>query len=322
MPSYVGRDYHALAQHFDVSWGASLVGWRRGSGPRGWIPSPSTLRVVRASKVVLQWFALPLAPALAAVMLRRPLVVVAGGYDVAAVPEIGYGRMLGARTRFMGRSVLRLARRVLSVSRYTQAEVARAAPGVRAEVLYHGFEASAFSPARVRVPKVVSVATLRRDYVRRKGLDTFAKASRLLPDVPFVLAGRIADQGVAAELLAWGGPNLSLAGGLSDAALRELLGHSAVYLQPSIHEAFGCAVAEAMLSGCTPVVSDRGALPEVVGDCGYVIPADDPAQAAAAVRSALVSPRASAARERVERLFSWSARERGLLDSLTPLVTA
>ncbi|MEO7555918.1 MAG: glycosyltransferase, partial [Acidimicrobiales bacterium] len=40
---------------------------------------------------------------------------------------------------------------------------------------------------------------------------------------------------------------------------------SQVYAQLSWHEAFGVSVAEAMLCGCTPVVTDVPALQEVAG---------------------------------------------------------
>jgi glycosyltransferase involved in cell wall biosynthesis len=41
---------------------------------------------------------------------------------------------------------------------------------------------------------------------------------------------------------------------------------------------------EAMACGTPVLVSDRGALPEVVGDCGLQAPPDDPAEIGAALR--------------------------------------
>jgi len=46
---------------------------------------------------------------------------------------------------------------------------------------------------------------------------------------------------------------------------------SKIYLQLSRHEAFGVSVVEAMKYGCIPIVSNAFALPEVVGNNGYII---------------------------------------------------
>lgn len=42
------------------------------------------------------------------------------------------------------------------------------------------------------------------------------------------------------------------------------------YFQPSRSESFGMAVLEVMSLGITPIVSNRGALPEIVKDCGII----------------------------------------------------
>ena len=54
----------------------------------------------------------------------------------------------------------------------------------------------------------------------------------------------------------------------------ELLGwyqRAKVYCQLSYYESFGMAAAEAMLCECVPVVTRKGALPEVVGETGFYV---------------------------------------------------
>jgi glycosyltransferase involved in cell wall biosynthesis len=43
------------------------------------------------------------------------------------------------------------------------------------------------------------------------------------------------------------------------------------YLQVSVNEGFGCALVEAVLTGCIPVVSNVGALPNVIKNSGFII---------------------------------------------------
>jgi glycosyltransferase involved in cell wall biosynthesis len=107
-------------------------------------------------------------------------------------------------------------------------------------------------------------------------------------------------------------------GWLASEELQSYMRRASVYVQASAHEAFGMAVAEAMLRGCVPVVSDRGALPEVVWDCGVIVPFGDAEATAAGIRAAL-SRREELARrahDRIKSSFSLPARRRQLIDAL------
>ena len=83
-----------------------------------------------------------------------------------------------------------------------------------------------------------------------------------------------------------------------------------VAVVPSLYEGFGMPAGEAMACG-VPVISTRGgALPEVVGDAGILVPPADAGALAEAIRRLLDSPgeRArlgEAGRERVGRSLTW-----------------
>jgi glycosyltransferase involved in cell wall biosynthesis len=62
-----------------------------------------------------------------------------------------------------------------------------------------------------------------------------------------------------------------------------------VYCQLSYTESFCVAVLEAMACGCIPVVTDRDALPEVVGNVGFIVPYGDIEKTRNAIRLALLS---------------------------------
>lgn len=64
-------------------------------------------------------------------------------------------------------------------------------------------------------------------------------------------------------------------GFVADADLPTLYSAAAVFAFPSFYEGFGLPPLEAMACGTPVVVSDAASLPEVVGDAGLTVPAED-----------------------------------------------
>jgi glycosyltransferase involved in cell wall biosynthesis len=283
----------------------------------GPLPRPlAAWRGVRAADVVVCWFASWNAPAplLLARLLRRPSILIVGGFDTANMPEIDYGFQQGGIRRLLARTSMRLAGQLMTNSEYSRDELKRNA-GFDAAVVYHGVPDPFGSlPDGPRAPTALTVANVARLSLERKGLRPFVEAAAHLPDVEFVVAGKWTDD-AGAELEALGGPNVRFTGELSDAALDELYRSASVYVQASRHEGFGMAVAEAMLAGCVPVVTAAGALPEVVGDAGVVVASPEPAVVADGVRRALAEggDARGRARERILTHFPLEQRRSGLV---------
>jgi glycosyltransferase involved in cell wall biosynthesis len=63
---------------------------------------------------------------------------------------------------------------------------------------------------------------------------------------------------------------------------------------PSFFEGFGLPVLEAMTVGVPVIASDRGALPEVLGDAGLLVSPDDPEELAAAMQRVVTDARLAA----------------------------
>jgi glycosyltransferase involved in cell wall biosynthesis len=108
--------------------------------------------------------------------------------------------------------------------------------------------------------------------------------------------------------------------GYVDAAKRRALYEGATLLvQPSLEEGFGLPVLEAMTLGVPVVAANRGALPEVVGDAGPLVDAEDVDAFAQAIERLTNDPAeaASAALKGLERarLFSWDQTAQTMLDA-------
>lgn len=88
---------------------------------------------------------------------------------------------------------------------------------------------------------------------------------------------------------------------------------------PGWTEQFGRVVVEAMLAGTPVVATASGALPEVVGDAGIVVPENDPDAIAAALSDLLERPQlaarlVAAGRERVRSRFAPEVLARRLVE--------
>ncbi len=136
-----------------------------------------------------------------------------------------------------------------------------------------------------------------------------------MPQFNFVHIGNVSDN-IREEVVASGAPNRTLVGEVPFAELGKHYARAKVYLQASRHESFGCAVAEAMLHGCIPVVRNVYALPEVVGNTGVTFSGDTVEAIVAAVRMAMSmdSSEGEKARQRVLHQFSYQRRQTALLD--------
>ena len=286
----------------------------------------SLLVAVARSDLVFGWFASwhTFLPVTFAWLLGKPSVLVVGGFDVASVPEIGYGYQRGGPQRWLSRWIMARATRLVTNSEFSRRELAAntGIDGARVAVVHHGVPDDVGElPARAREPLAVTVSNVAQLSLERKGLRSFVEAAACLPEVSFVLVGRWVDDSVN-ELRAAAAPNVTLAGWLPRTELDDLLARASAYVQASAHEGFGLAVAEAMLAGCIPVVTGAGALPEVVGDAGVRIANQSPSAVAGGVQRALAfdGEARRRARERVLHRFPLARRRAGLQALVAELI--
>lgn len=289
----------------------------------GPLPRPiELLRKLRRCDVVFGWSASwhTLAALSAAAVMRRPSVLVIGGFDTAAVPEIGYGNQLGTVRKYRARLTIARASRLITNSQSSLAEIgANLGLGPdRVRVAYHGLS-DRFGGADLtqRDPVALSVGVVYAENLQRKGHLPFVQAAAAVPELEFVLVGRWEDNAVE-KLRSVAAPNVKLTGWLPDDELDGLFRRAAVYVQASVHEGFGLSLAEAMLGGAVPVVTEAGALGEVVGSTGVRIAEPTAEAVAAGVRRAVeLGPDAgAAARERILAEFPLEARRAALVSEV------
>ncbi|MCK6577210.1 MAG: glycosyltransferase family 4 protein [Anaerolineae bacterium] len=107
--------------------------------------------------------------------------------------------------------------------------------------------------------------------------------------------------------------------GIPQEALPALYGGAVALLMPSFYEGFGLPALEAMACGTMPIVSDRSALPEVVGDVGVLVHPEDEAAIAEAMRRAWQDSawRTEQERKGLERarIFTWDQVTRTALSA-------
>lgn len=307
--SFIAIDREILAERFEIE---DLY-------QPGRLPNvPQVVRAVREADVVFGWFASwhTFLPVTLAWLLRKPSVMVIGGFDTANMPDIGYGHQRGGLRRHASRWIFRRADRLITNSSYSLGEIEcnTPIPPERVTVVHHGVPDPFGEEPGPKARTALTVGAIDRTTLVQKGQLPFVRAARELPDVRFVFAGEWLDDAVE-RLRAVATPNVDLTGWLSDDELHAAYRSAAVYVQASRHEGFGLAVAEAMLAGCVPVAMNVTAMPEVVGSAGVLIESQEPEAVAEGIRRALeMGPEAAArARARILTAFPMERRREGIL---------
>jgi len=152
-------------------------------------------------------------------------------------------------------------------------------------------------------------------------IEAYAAVTDRRPETPgLVIAGAMH---MAREQLLSRGPangnltsRVSFSGYVDEAERKRLFSTASMLVLPSLEEGFGIPALEAMTIGLPVVASNRGALPEVVGDAGILIDPEDVGSLAAAIEQVLTDDhlRRSLSAKGVERAeqFSWHASAEAL----------
>ena len=230
------------------------------------------------------------------------------------VPLLAYWRLARAWSA-------RRARTVVAISEAAALELMRYMhlPARKLTVIHLGVDDTRF-PAPADAPRDGYLLWVGRSYPRKNLVRLVEAYSALSPDLrsshPLVLVGvegwddarlrrRVRELGLEAV------GHVRFAGRVPDESLPEWYRKASLFVFPSLHEAYGLPVLEALASGTPVLASDIPALREVAGDAvDYVSPTDCQAMTAAMHRM-LTSPELADQRrarglKRVQQ-FSWRA---------------
>lgn len=250
-----------------------------------------------------------------------------GGPPLVVIPH-------GARPGYWP-ALRRLARaaeipdRVLPNSRFEADDLLRlGVPADRVEILGPGVDLERFAAGRRGAfdavgwggaPVVLFVGRVAEGKGVDVLLDAFARLRGPVPEARLAVVGPDYGARAALEARARGlglAETVRFLGAVADDALPGLYASAAAFCLPSRYEAFGIVLAEAMAAGVPVVATDAGAIAEVLGGAGIVVPVDDAEALARGLRTLLSDARAAAAlREAGTRraaAFGW----KGILDRL------
>ena len=190
---------------------------RRG---RDWRVYFRLLKGILWADVVYCWWAIlnTFFVVLFCIFLRTKSMVVVGGYEVAYVPEISYGKLLSLLDRLKVKFILRHASKTLAVSKSSEKEILRFTIPKNLKLVYHGVDIEIFKSSGEKENLAVTVGAISYDTISKKRFDTFVRASKYLSDVQFILIGKFRDDSIE-HLKKIATSNAKFTGYLSDEAL-------------------------------------------------------------------------------------------------------
>lgn len=142
-------------------------------------------------------------------------------------------------------------------------------------------------------------------------IDAFSRLAKQYPDLQLQIIGRLRNGPTKDAILKNQlQERVTFKENLEQKEIAKYFQQATIALSASLFEGFGLPAAEAMACGAPVIVSDGGALPEVVGNAGIVVPKADGVALAEAIANLLDDPKernrlGTAAAKRAQLIFSW-----------------
>lgn len=278
------------------------------------------------------WAQTSLISVLLAKLLGKKSIVVAGGSEVTTmIPNFGYNSK-GVFKRWLIKSTLNLCDKIIAVSEFNKSEILDIIGDNnedKIEVIYHcvSDEYKPNSSFDYTFQKyILMITALTKNNVKRKAvlesIKAINKLRKKIPDINLFIIGRKEDGykkvKETIEKLDLQ-DNIKILGEVDEEEKIEYLKNAYCYLQPTNHEQFGVAIAEAMACGLPVISTATAAVPEVVGECGVLIKENSESEISNAIMNLYQNESnrnsiAKKARKRVIEKFSYREKKKRLIN--------
>lgn len=234
----------------------------------------------------------------------------------------------------MQQKVVRQLHHVVTVSDCSRQDIARdfGLQPAGIGLVHNGIDTAIFRP----MPEVTRnplrlMATCSAD-APLKGLRYLLRAyARLLsqyPDLELLVVSKPRSGGKTEKLVRRLGlvDKVRFVSGISTQQMVHYYAEATIAVVPSVYEGFGLPAGEAMACGVPVISSDGGALPEVVGDAGVIVPARSVDALAEAIDSLLRDPQqreelGASGRQRILDEFCWDVCAGQMVDYYRQVLT-
>jgi glycosyltransferase involved in cell wall biosynthesis len=221
-------------------------------------------------------------PVIFGALFRKKVIIIAIGTDCAKLPEINYGAqtkpILAWFTNFSFKhcSLILPVHKSLEKSDYTYLDVKFTKQGIRNFIpniktpiieMVNGYNTNKWKNLSLKRTDnsflTVSFALDKVGYYR-KGIDLVVAMARQFPKYKFTIVGQVLLQGDCPK-------NVTLIKNIPQTELLKIYNQNQYYFQLSMFEGFPNALCEAMLCGCIPIGSNVAAIPDIIGESGYIL---------------------------------------------------
>ncbi|TYP96495.1 glycosyltransferase involved in cell wall biosynthesis [Tenacibaculum adriaticum] len=246
------------------------------------------IRNIQSSKVIVISFAgyFSLLPVLFGKLLRKKTLLILNGTDCVLFPEYNYGSLRKPLLLFFVKKSQQYATKLLPVDASLIEQVHTfdetifiKNQGFKAhfpklktpiKVIPNGFDTDfwTYNTQFIKRKEFITVVSAsKKSTAIFKGIDLIVNVAKQFPNKIFTIVGL--SEEVQQEFKV--GKNVIFYSFVKKEVLKQFYQEHQFYLQLSVNEGFGCALSEAMLCGCIPIVSNAGALPNVIGKTGFII---------------------------------------------------
>lgn len=272
-------------------------------------------------------------PVILGKLFGKKVFIVSGGTDCVSFPSINYGGLRKGLMRWFISFSYKNCFKILPVHEsllkvdysYTHTDFTGQGilfhlPELKTpyQVIYNGYDPARWplGPSVREISFLTVAAGLQMGFSKQlKGIDLFLAAAKQFPQYPFTIVGAKPEE--FSELPG----NVSLIPIVPNEDLPAWYAKHRFYVQLSMSEGFPNALSEAMLCGCIPIVSSVGAMPDIVGNSGYILMNRDLGKLVSLIDSAIKKNDFEAlsvlARKQIAENYPESLRKEKLIKALS-----